>query len=351
MVVNPQTLTSDVKVSIRVPEDAFPTMTNVPGGMIEFTYYIEVVIDLCGKLGESRFLPRISLTSPPQSFTNPNSNDSGFQVTSNWANNILDTAQLRRGKHIVVCLFEVTIGSKDSTKTARKGHDATPTHSQWSGNRSEPDQPFAEEEYYDEDSHYNEHYHYNGWSEDVGLWERDRTPVARFVPPPEPEEEVDEKTRLRQQEALLLPSQPPNDSSSSSAEATAPSAPFIPEEDGLYQDHGGHGGGEAAEPAIFSLMTARSVETLVPSYSHSHPRSSNGYGTRSPPLDKQELERQRLMAQTSAPPVDDDGNGPARSLEFVDAPSAPTVTEEDEYNAHTLNHHHIAGDNLPQYRR
>jgi arrestin-related trafficking adapter 9 len=353
MVVNPQTLTADVRTSIKIPEDAFPTMSNVPGGMIEFKYYVEVVIDLCGKLGESRFLPRISLTSPPQSFTNTNGNDNSLQVTSNWADNILDTAQLRRGKNIVVSLFEVTVGSKDSTRASRKWDDVTRLESQRSSNTNGAEQSLEEGQHHAENDFYAEQYDY-GWPEDQEQWQEDQTPVPRFVPPPEPEEEVDEKTRLRRQEEFLLPSRPPDHGGAClTGQGPAPSAPFIPEDEGLYQSHDMRGGEEGlyVERVTPSATSARSVDTIVPSYSQTHPSTVNGHPNYPPPDDKQELERQRLMAEASAPPADDneDVAGPSAP---IDAPSAPTLAEEDEYNAHTFNHDHDeAGDNLPRYRR
>lgn len=352
MVVNPHTLTADVRASVRVPDDAFPTMANAPGGMIEFKYYVEVVIDLCGKLGESRLLPRISLTSPPQSFTNTNGTDNGFQVTSNWADNILDTAQLRRGKNIVVCLFEVTVGSTDSTRVPKKWNGVPRAESHQSSNIHETDQPPVEEGYDGDHGNYSEQYGYADWAEYQGQWQETQMPVPRFVPPSEPEEEVNEKTRLRRQEALLLPGRPPEDSLSHAGDASAPSAPFIPEADGLFENHGTHEGGEGSylERITPSTTSARSVDTIIPSYSNPHPSTVNGYHTDPAPDDKQELERQRLMIEAGAPPADDDEGAAGPSVP-IDAPSAPVVTEEDEYNAHTLHNDHEAGDNLPRYRR
>jgi arrestin-related trafficking adapter 9 len=342
MIVNPHTLTADVRASIKVPDDAFPTMANVPGGMIEFKYYVEVVIDLCGKLGESRLLPRISLTSPPQSFTNTNGTDSGLQVTSNWADNILDTTQIRRGKNIVVCLFEVTVGSMDSTRASKKWNGVPQTENQPSSNIHETAPPLLEEYHGD----------YDNWPEWKG-WPETQMPVPGFIPPPEPEEEVDEKTRLRRQEALLLPGRPPEESSpSQAADLSAPSAPFLLEEDGLYENHVTYDGGEGSylDRMATSATSARSVDTIVPSYSNSHASAVYGHHTDSARDDKQELERQRLMTEASAPPTDDD-EGARPSSTPIDSPSAPVVLEEDEYNAHILRHDHEAGDNLPQYRR
>jgi arrestin-related trafficking adapter 9 len=353
MVVDPHTLTADVRASIKIPDDAFPTMANVPGGMIEFKYYVEVVIDLCGKLGESRLLPRISLTSPPQTFTSSHGNDSGLQVTSNWADNILDTAQLRRGKDIVVCLFEVMVGSKDSTRASKKWHQMTPTDSQRSSNAPERNQSLDEGEYYGEDGYHDSQHGYDGWPENAERWEDAQLPAPRFVPPPEPEEEVDEKTRIRRQEALLFPSQPPGHGGSSSAvEVLVPSAPFIPEEDGLYEVYGSHegAGGSYVGQVAPSATSTRSVDTIVPSYSHSNPPTANGHFDHPPLDDKQELERQNLMTQAGAPPTDDDERATGPSAP-TDTPSAPLLTDDDEYNAHTLNHDQHIEDNLPQYRQ
>lgn len=353
MVINPYTLTADVRASIRIPEDAFPTMANVPGAMIEFKYHVEVVIDLCGKLGESRLLPRISLTSPPQTFTSGNGQDStGLQVTSNWAGNILDTAQLRRDRSIVACQFEVTVGSKDSTRTSRKVPDGTPSGSQRSYHTPETDPPSIEEDAYGESGYVDDQFHDDGWPAEGWQGHQNLAAVPRFVPPLEPEEEVDEKTRLRRQEELLLPSQCPDDRSTSAVPA---SAPFIPEEAGLYDNPLTHHDGAWLYPdrSTTSATSARSVDTIVPSYPHAHGQTVNGHGAHVPHADdKEELERQRLMAQASGPPADGDrdevvGESSTRS----NVASAPALTEEDEYNANTFNHGQDLGDNLPRYRQ
>lgn len=355
MVVNPHTLTADIRASIRIPEDAFPTMVNTPGGMIEFRYFVEVVIDLCGKLGESSFLPRLSFTSPPQSFSNTNSKDSSFQVTSNWADNILDTAQVRRVKAIVNCLFEVVVGSKDTTRTTtKKWQDDPSAESQRSSHVQISDQPTVDEEENDEASYQEEPYGHGAWAEHPADWEAQPPSFPRFVPPPEPEEQVDEKTRLRREEALLLPSQPSDPDASSSApegSATAPSAPIIIDQDGLYDDHDMYEGGGVLDiaPVTRSATSTRSMDTIVPSYSNSHPLPAREYEIESPADDKQELERQRLMAQASGPPLGDEDAG-AGSSAPVAAPSAPQLPEADEYNAHTLNHDDPDSDNLPRYR-
>ena len=68
--------------------------------------------------------------------------------------------------------------------------------------------------------------------------------------------------------------------------------------------------------------------------------------------DKQELERQRLLTQASAPPDDDDGVEPASGSLHDAVPTAPREVDDDEnYTARTLYHEHTTTDHLPQYER
>src|SRR2546430_15879536 len=61
--------------------------------------------------------------------------------------------------------------------------------------------------------------------------------------------------------------------------------------------------------------------------------------------DKQDLERQRLMAQASAPPEDDNDLGSGQRFSANDhMPTAPVLDEADEYNAYTLNRQHTSGE-------
>jgi hypothetical protein len=361
MIVNPQTMIANVKTLIKLPENAFPTMSNVPGGMITFQYYVEVVVDLCGKLGEPRFLPR--LTSMEPSFTDGADNIS--QSNSDWANNILDTLQLRRTKSVVDFTFAVVVGTKDSGRTA----------SRWAKEDSNMQEQNATEfylgqvghpedqEYCDENGAY-----YSEWNgrneyedfEDARAHGRNHNlPSTQPIPPPPPEEPVDEKEWLRRQEALLLPSQPPDEGGSSMvAEVAAPSAPFIPEDAGRYdyRNEFDEEAGSSRSHVAHSAVSTRSVDTIVnaagagPSYDRDPPTFD---GDRSHWLqdDKQDLERRRLMAQASAPPEDDDGiRGDGQFSANEHRPTAPVLDEADEYNAHTLNHEHTS-EHLPQYWR
>jgi hypothetical protein len=176
------------------------------------------------------------------------------------------------------------------------------------------------------------------------------------VPPPPPEDPVDEKEWLRQQAALLLPSQPPGAGGPSRA-AAAPSAPFISEDAGPYGCHLGFNAeaGPSTPYVMNSAVSTQSGDTIVNGTGH---ESSRNYG---PPAfdggtsyslqdDKQDLERQRLMAQASEPPEGDDGG--AGLLPWADAhvPTAPILNEMGEYNVQTLDHERTFSEQLPQYR-
>jgi arrestin-related trafficking adapter 9 len=359
MIVNPQTMTADVKTSIKLPDNAFPTMSNVPGGMITFKYYVEVVIDLCGKLGEPRFLPR--LTSMEPGFTDGAENIN--QSNSDWANNILDTLQLRRTKSVVDFTFAVIVGTKDSGRISNSRVREDNTAYEGSGTEYHPDEVGypGDEDYYDANADY--YGDWDGGNEYEGLEQapahdpnQNEQSMQLMLPPP-PEEPVDEKERLRRQEALLLPSQPPEEGGPSrAAEASAPSAPYIPQDTGSYSYRGqlNEEAGPSGRQIRHSAMSTRSVDTIV---------SGAAAGTSDPPTfdvdtsrrlqdDKQDLERQRLMAQASAPPEDDNDLSDGQQFLANDhIPTAPALDEADEYNAHTINREYTSSEHLPQYWR
>jgi arrestin-related trafficking adapter 9 len=343
MVVDPRTLVADVKTSIRVPENAFPTIANVPGDMISFKYYVEVVVDLCGKLGETRLLPSLTSNGPTFTYASENNN----QLTSEWANNILDTSQLRRTKNVVSFTFSLVVGTQDSSRNAHKQEELDSAEQQ---GREE----VRAEGLDDWNDGYNYDYEYDGWYPNEQEYhtyptypsegQNYQSPFMEPIPPPEPEEQVDEKTRLRRQEELLLPSRPPQEGeSSNSAAAFAPSAPYLSEDiiSPLLPNNAPSG------------ISTRSADTVIPSGEDSvEPPAFHGEGDHLLAEDKQELERRRLMAQASAPPGDGEV-GPSGSAVSALAPSAPVIDEEEEYNAQTLNDINLGGDHLPlpQYQR
>jgi len=355
LVVDPRTLTSDIKTSIKVPDETFPTIANVPGGMISFTYHIEVVIDLCGKLGETRLLPR--LTSSELTFTR--AVEIGNQLTSDWANNILDTTALRRTKSVATFEFAFTVGTKDTSRNKRSDQSEQTFSDELTYNDADwpSDAPhetsYEGHHYYDEEGYSYESYeHYLWWQAEYGQ------STTAIIPPPEPQDEVDEKTRLQRHEELLMPSQPPQEGESSTmGSALTPSAPpasaVVPQVN-RHVHFSGHttplGHAVAASGA-----SARSAETVVPSPPATPPPSLpslTGSGFSPPSDDKHELERQRLMAQASSPPLDDPG--PSSSNYTAAAiPSAPIIRDEEEYIIRTLHDddHSEATEHPPQYQR
>lgn len=356
MIVNPDSMTADITMSLKIPDSAFPTIANVPGSMISFTYHVEVVVDLFGKLGETRLWPRLTSSDPIFS----HNSEAGSQLTSDWSQSILDTTQLRRTKSVITFEMSLVIGTHDS---GRKRPLNKPLDGQnpeilgpWQEDYQDSSYPHGEydgqfydemgQPYYDEDGH--------PYSYDPSTYPDDYYQAPDIIPPPEPIEEVDEKTRLRRQEQLLLPSAPPEDGeASSSAGPNVPSAPVIPSNgmrDGIEIPHDG-----SVTPSTLhttsSVASARSGDTIRP-HSSSPPPVPVSAGDVEVTDDKQELERQRLLAQASAPPAEEEAQ-PSTSVDALVpalAPSAPTITEPDEYNVQTLNHEHSGGD-LPQYER
>jgi arrestin-related trafficking adapter 9 len=360
MVIDPGTLTSDIRTSIRVPEEAFPTISNVPGGMISFTYHIEVVVDLFGKLGETRLLPR--LTSGEPTFTTSMANSS--QLTHEWSNSILDTTSLRRNKSVATFEFNLIVGTKDSSRNKRPQQPPAETQHQSDPSAEEHyDEEYHEGEgeywYYDENGQvqYYDPYYYEGYEGQDGYGydqqhyhqpppHEHQPPPAIEIPPPQAEEEVDEKTRLRRQEALLMPTQPPDEAGPSSGSAQhAPSAPVL-DGDGIEPPEGLANPPTPGPPA--SVASARSVDTVRPYDGSPPPPPPPPAGSSTddaPTEDKQELERRRIMAQASVPPVVDSA-GEGSSQQPVMTPSAPMLSEDD---IHVDGHGHE--HELPQYQR
>lgn len=377
MVVDPQSKTADVNFKVKIPNEAFPTMDNIPGGMLSFTYHIEVVIDLTGKLGESRLLP--SLTTNGPSFSNA-AGSGPNQLTHDWANNILDTAPLRRTKNVAAFELPVVIGTEDtggskrlrdqqlnqqnqtrangkqnasSQQQQQQGYSQYPETNGYDNHTQNYDQhgnPVYEDGWYDEfgnpiyDGWHNyHHYQYHYPPHTTNGYHYPTANGTPYIPPPQDEEHPDEKSRLRWEERLLTPSQPPEtDGASNPARALAPSAPIL--------DEHLSNGATPSIPITISRASARSAETIVRD-PLTPPPSLPEDGV--PPVteDKQELERNRLAAQASAPPDnDDDGDAePSSSRSAAEIPSAPIINDEAEYIAQALPRE--GSESLPQYHR
>ncbi|KAK5330037.1 ph-response sensor protein [Exophiala xenobiotica] len=356
MVVNPATMTADITMSLKIPDEAFPTIANVPGGMIAFTYHVEVVIDLFGKMGETRLWPRLTTSDPVFS----QAADAGNQLTSDWSHGILDTTQLRRTRGVITFEMSLVIGTQDSGRRKRLDSPAEPPTPEplphWpdqGGHDAFYQNGGYDGQYYDENGQpYYEGYDYDydyGQGYDQNYYLEYPAPAPDFVAPPQPEEDLDEKSRLRRQEQLLLPSEPPPEGeASTSAIEYAPTAPVILSSPSPTRENNQQDG--TTTPSTFnttaSVMSARSGDTIRPR--SPAPPSIRGVDATD---DKHELERRRLLEQASAPPVEDETETSSSSVAPPPlVPSAPTINEQDEYNVQTLNHDHLGSD-LPQYER
>lgn len=346
LIVDPVTMSATVKTSIRIPEDAFPTIGRVPGGMISFRYYVEVVVDLRGKLAaQDRFLPRLNMVSGGSNFSSSGqvftvADKACNSITSNWAGNILDTDQIRREKGVVAIIFEVVVGTRDSSRRPRQTTEENASladqsasfHSasvdgadRYSDGHIDIGEEQYAEGYYPTADYYN--YGEEYWDEYPTTEGQPYQSLGEVLPPPQPEEPVDEKTRLRREEEMLLPSRPPgqDEAGPSTVAASAPTAPHLPDDD-PYPYNPSNGGNGA--PSSAPLSSALSVETIVPGPSSAGPSQ--------PPLargevqshgdDKQELERQRLMMEASAPDPPPGGSTSAANP----VPSAPVLDEGDQ---------------------
>ena len=119
--IDPQTLTAEVIAKVRVPEEAFPTISTVPGAMISFKYYVEVVVDIQGKLGgqDRSFSTLSGHSAMPGPTLGIDGSDMERSAFTPFGPTIIDTAPIRRDKSVVTSTFEVIIGTKDSER--RKG--------------------------------------------------------------------------------------------------------------------------------------------------------------------------------------------------------------------------------------
>lgn len=347
-------MTAEVKTSIRVPENAFPTITRVPGAMINFRYYVEVVVDLRGKItAPDRFIPRFNIVSGGSTFSpsgqilNP-ADAKGTSITADWAGNILDTDQVRREKGVISVAFEVVVGTRDSQRgqNTAEGTSSTAADSTAPLAPSTIVNPVDGEDWPEASPMANSQGEYGAQDGyDYGFTEESYVEYAEGYPQqfaaigpmaahPEVEEPEDEKTRVRLHEEALLPSRPPGEDEAgpSNAELAVPTAPVLPDDHHLqdYQ-HLPSPGTNGVPPAVRS---AESLQTVAGGPSE----------PAAPSDDKQELERRRLMQQASAPSAPPLGmtNG-----ESGEGPSAPVFDEDDQLVGGTAH----ADESLPRYQR
>ncbi|KAI4115704.1 MAG: hypothetical protein LQ338_007820 [Usnochroma carphineum] len=355
--VDRQTFTATVKASIHVPDDVFPTISTVPGKMIDFKYYVETIIDLRGKPAiQERILPRLSMVNAVPSFS-PGESRSCLQGTYEseklpMASGVafLDTSQLRREKGVVTHVSEVVVGTRDSRRYRLKkidygqGHGELQTEGfrQYTNLTSDDiDRNVRDTWRFPYTDTEDVHHNHTGPHEDSHAI--DFAPT-QDVPAPEIEDHVDEKTRLRRATELLLPSAPPQDGEPTASEYAL---------------------GEPSAPAAFDdfdfIHDLDQPGPSAPAYDRSPRTSPNNPNTSATQLatanlqdrtiddeyleDKQELERRRLQMQASSPDAGTIG------ISSNNEPSAP-VLDEDAAIGHmpqsTREQHRT--EHLPRYR-
>ncbi len=324
IIVDPHTHTHVVNTSVQVPVDLFPTISCVPGEMITFKYYIEIVVDLRTKVGsQDRIRPHLSMTRTQQhaygdSKISRHESTDGVGYLSTAGFNCLITDQLRRTRGVIFTRTEVIIGTKDSARKRGKqrerstiGGDGLLVNSVQLGREQDPEDPSFDRN--------------RRPSLPETLDEEQQQPVndtsqqqIAYITPPELEEDLDEKARMRRAEQRLLPSAPPQHDGAPSSVPSAP--PAIEEEDFMRR----YGLGPPA-PAYEGPSTNHFALS-----NGNAPSNAAAQSIPDPREDKQELERQRLLALASSPPAEDVGNE-GNDLQ-APQPSAPVLYEDDFFD-------------------
>ena len=372
LIVDPRSLTATVKSSVQVPEDAFPTIYNVPGQMISFKYYVEVVVDLRGKLAsQERVRSQLGMVSGASGYGKGDPKVSGidgssglvFPLASGYG--CLDTSQIRRERRVISCPFEVIVGTRDSERRRCKHYEemqspgTTRSRPPLDANRaSTPSVELGTSQNFS-DVHQSRQESDGSFHAQSNMYESPQyTDVSQttIIPPPEQEDELDEKSQLRQAEQRLLPSAPPDQGGPSIAGYVQPSAPEAVDYEDFIHRYRLH------QPATGG-PSASSVETIAPSAGHHH-HADNYSGEELPPGaiasndDKEELEMRRLEIAASSPGEDQEGSGLPATAQLE--PTAPTFEEVDETNVRDLEGSHrwsLEPDNqevvesLPRYRK
>lgn len=328
LIVDPQSLHATVKTSIQAPEDVFPTISSVPGAMITFKYFIEVVIDLGGKFTSSdRILPRLHMTGWASKFEYGDFMGSKLDAPEGLTTpfgvplNFLNTEGLRREKGVVACVFEVIVGTYDSRRQRIRQSDShlalMPHSSEARGSAEDraggmstvfPTQPPLHEtpmssSEFPEDS--------RGSNGGLNASNEMSRSGPYIIPPPEFEEARDEKARIRRAEQQLLPSAPSEhfESRLTNNAYEQPSAPWVFDDQDLFLVQGD----SRTDALVYDRASASFVERYGPSCHLDNatvaPGVKNVPSTAGPQDDDIELERRRLEMAVSSPD-DPQGSNP-----------------------------------------
>lgn len=356
LIIDPATLTASVTTSVRVPENSFPSIRGVPGEMISFKYRLEVIVDLGGKLANAIQIQQNPRVGPAAGVLA--SGREGAAGLASFDGSLVNTDPLKREKGVIYDSFEVVVGTTDTSRrgkavssppnpgldgAAYNENGAWPTG--WDDEGYGPEEAYAQEYVPYPGEPAAQYPYWNGGSQEPA------DPAPHYIPPPPdfPDESgLSEKERVRRAEQRLLPSQP-----EAPAPTAGPSAPAA----------GGGGGDDEAGPSGPSAPSApppappTEAGPSAPTLDDLAAGSSGPNGSSTD--DKQELERQRLLAEASAPPefpAEDDagvGSSSAPSAPPVaDGPSAPILTEEEEYGRYFAHQAPVPSvEPLPAYQR
>ncbi|MCJ1400693.1 ph-response sensor protein [Xylographa trunciseda] len=326
LIINPETLSATVTQSVRVPEEVFPTITNVPGNLLIFKYYVEVIVDVQAKLASQNSYFSWYVQANGSFDTPKNTVAFDYQRTSVF----------RRETCVIACDMPLIIGTKDTTPKLLRQLAITPANHLPTvhpetlqlphdlPDRRTPNR-YRDQEYSDATQipriPGGEH------QDEGGQQPRDQEirPDTQFhFSPPAEDEQLDEKTRLRRATEFLLPSAPPMDEDDGDAgpsilRSPQPSAPTELELQSV--------GAEAGRPPKKEISPAKNSQIEPAQQNISAESSETSRASDSIQDDKQEMQRQRLMAMASAPDLDSDEEAEWRAHE----PSAP-ILEEDQIN-------------------
>lgn len=352
LIIDPVTLQASVTVSVKVPDDAFPTIKGVPGDMISFKYQVEVVVDLGGRLA-SQLQGGQSRPAPHGYGHGSSEQGGGGAYNPRRPVNIADTAQLRREKGVIAVSMETVVGSVDSSRGRRpaarspdsrtiriaesdddeairpeadRRDEASPSYLYGDGPPLQPEGPGRPGQ--------------RGAPSPPRLNGHGGDAAPSYVPPPQLPDEgnLSEKDRIRQAEARLLPSQPPGRQPPASAPAAGPSTATA--DDDIY-DAEDTPRRPRSEPSAPAMDDADAGADAGAGAGPSAPTEEELTAGR-PTEDKQELERLRLLSEASAPPEFPEdaerrgGEGsPPGGQQDAEAPSAPVLDEDaDDYSGY-----------------
>lgn len=346
LIIDPQTLQASVTVSVRVPDDAFPTIKAVPGDMISFKYQVEVIVDLGGRLSSQLGAGGSKSRFGTSNGSNTDSNQGSFGPQR--GSNIADTSQVRREKGIISLSFETVVGTTDSSKARPAAKPVAKTRTIRIAEEADEDEIIQPET----PSHNSPHHPLNsilangqshlspsnaqldyttppphpadvqqqsslattGSSRDIQVNGHRPQAAPSYIPPPQMPDQsnMSEKDRIRQAETRLLPSQPP----------AGPSAPG--EDDDIYD----------AEDTPRAASSGPVVPTTDEAEAAPSAPTEDEVTAGHPTEDKQELERRRLMEEASVPPEfpdDMERPGGSSSADAANEATAPDLDEADEY--------------------